>query len=73
MMKLWGWFSGKKTVIGGSALWLAWFLTDFVIGELEITSALVPKAAMLLEWVGGVLVPGGLIHKGVKAAPAPEA
>lgn len=62
---MWDKLNGKKTVIGGVLLWLAWALGGVPD---ELHAAWIDTAINLLDWIGGILLPGGLIHKGVKAA-----
>ncbi len=70
-MKWWDALNGKKTAIGGTALWLAWALAG---APEAIEADWMLQAIYWLNWVGGILLPGGLLHKGAKAkgwAPQP--
>ena len=72
MMKLWGWFSGKKTGLGAAALMLAVLLQDVIVGEFGFSAPWIDGAVGTLEKLGVLFGGVGLTHKAVKAAPAPE-
>ena len=57
------WLNGKKTIIGSTALWLAWSLGGM---PPELAQDWVPVAIYWLNWIGGVMTPAGLLHKGLK-------
>ncbi len=63
MYKIWEKLNGKKTNIGGFVLWLAWALGGLPD---ELAVSWMPTAINWLYWIGGILFPGGLLHKGVK-------
>ena len=66
--KIWDFFNGKKSVIGGVCLWIGVsFIGDLLIGELGLTAAILPKIAAVFTWLGTYLTPVGLAHKGLKA------
>lgn len=55
LSKAWKFIDGNKTVIGLVVLQVA-------------TAPFVPAAAVpTLQWIGGVLTTGGVLHKGAKA------
>lgn len=66
-MKVWSWFSGKKSAIGGYFLLAAWAITEFVIGDWGVTADILPKIAGTFAKVGVLLTGGGGIHKIAKA------
>jgi hypothetical protein len=69
MGNLWVWFDGKKSVLGASALWIALFIQDFVIGQLGVVSPFLPGLIDFLNYIGQILLPVGIMHKAAKAIP----
>jgi len=64
------WFNGKKSIIGGIALWLVAGMDLF---GLDGDTAL--KIVSVLQWIGTVMFPVGLAHKVIKnevANPSPK-
>ena len=66
MSELWEWFNGKKMLIGGVLLWLAVVLPGFFTA-IGIDPVWLSQLVAVLTWLGGVLLPGGAIHKLKKA------
>lgn len=67
MEKLWQWLNGKKTVIGASLLLASAFCTQVLIGIWNLDPWWMDKTIQTLDWVGGIVTSGGLVHKGIKA------
>jgi hypothetical protein len=71
MLKLWELFNGKKAIIGTICLYVAvYFIDGFLFNNLNYRPEWLSFIYQLLMWVGGILVPGGLAHKAVKAVKA---
>ena len=69
MDSLLSWFNGKKTIIGGIALWLV-----SGIEMMGLESAWVPQVVTALSWIGMIFLPAGVGHKVIKnevAKPTP--
>ncbi len=64
--KIWGFLSGKKTVIGSICLWIAGVFLPFVINDLGFNPEWFGTLNSILSWVGGILTPLGVGHKAVK-------
>ena len=62
--------NGKKTVIGGVLLMASMLLSQAVVGIWEYDPWWMAKAVGTLDLLGGLLVGGGIIHKGVKSRAA---
>ncbi len=67
MNEVWEWLSGKKTAIGAVVLLASAVLTQVVVGIWGYTAEWVDPTIKTLDWVGGLVATGGLLHKGVKA------
>ena len=62
--KIWNFFNGKKTLIGGICVWISISLIgDLLIGQLGMTSAILTKIAAVFLWIGQYLTPVGVLHK----------
>ena len=66
MIQIWNWFNGKKTVIGAACLFLAMFIEQILIPKWGVSVAWIGSLRDTFIWIGGILTPAGLIHKGVK-------
>lgn len=65
------WWNGKKTIIGAIALFVAEsFIGGLLINELGFSPDWLIVAQKIGFWIGTVLVPVGLAHKGVKKMAA---
>jgi len=64
---MWKWLDGKKVIIGTVLIYLSVYLIDgFLIGELSYSPEWLLVIQKFCLWAGGLLVPGGLIHKYIK-------
>ncbi|MHC4676949.1 MAG: hypothetical protein ACYTBZ_31075 [Planctomycetota bacterium] len=63
---MWKWLNGKKTNIAAGLLIASAVLQQVVGGIFEVNATWLPKTVATLNWVGGLLGSGGLIHKAVK-------
>lgn len=65
---IWELFDGKKTNVGATMLVVALAMTNlgdiWGWGGVEWFDNIIAS----LNWIGGILTPGGLIHKGIKKA-----
>ena len=62
---IWNWLNGNKTTIG---LVLQWLLAQVFFKDL------VPEGTFIfqfVQWLSGLLIGGGVLHKFVKATTAP--
>ncbi len=68
LRKIWEFFNGNKTMIGGVCVWVGYSLIQgLLIGELQMTAEILPKLAAVFIWIGQYLAPLGVGHKVVKA------
>jgi len=66
LVKIWNWFSGKKTVIATTILIVAAFCQQVLIGVWSADWTWLPQLIQSFEWIGMVLGGTGLIHKAAK-------
>lgn len=66
-MKLWSWFNGRKSAIGGYFLLASWAITEFVIGDWGVSADILPKITGTFSKIGVLLTGGGGVHKIGKA------
>ena len=69
MTEFWNWLSGKKTIIGATLLLASAFATQVVIGIWDFDPDWMPRMVETLDWIGGVITAGGLVHKAAKTKP----
>lgn len=65
-MKWWNWLSGKKSAIGGFLFLLSWGITEILIGEWGIATAVLPKIVGTLDKIAALITGTGGGHKAVK-------
>jgi len=66
ILKIWNWLNGKKTVIGSVCLWIGGIFLPFIINDLNYHPAWFDTLISILNWLGGVLAPLGIMHKAAK-------
>lgn len=70
---MWQWFDGKKTIIGTICLYVAELIIGGLIkDQLHFSPEWLTTIQTILTWIGGILVPGGLGHKYIKANTIPK-
>ena len=67
LLAIWAYLNGKKTTIGAYCLAIVQVSNEFLVPTFGISGDWFTKIISTLTYVGGILVAGGLLHKGVKA------
>ena len=69
LLKFWNWMSGKKTAIGAALLLISTIISQ-VAALNHFTWAWIPIVTNNLDYIGGLLTGGGLLHKAAKVHQA---